>query len=144
MTNEAYLTVSYFCAAAAGVAAAIATGLLLRGPLRQAVVHVVVPVAQAVRWMLPAWLVLAILFAFTTISYIDCEHENYAAVVTDRDHLKDATRTQAAAMLRWLCSALLVYSLGLVVVLALCMRKAPPQPAAGKSEDPPRPIRPRR
>ena len=145
MTNETYLTVSYFCAAATGVAAAIATGLLLRGPLRRAVAHVVAPVARAVRRMLPAWLVLAALFAFTTVSYIDCEHKDYAAVIANRDHLEHVTRTQAATMLYWLCYALLAYSLGLVVVLALCTRKAPPPPAADESEEAARqPIRPPR
>jgi len=120
VTNEDYLIVSYFCAAGGGVACAAATALLLRGPLRRAVAAVLGPVARAFRRVLPAWLVLLVLFAFTSVSYLDCDHSNYQEVVKDRAHMQQVTRTQASEMLNFLAAGLLAYAAALALMLVIC------------------------
>lgn len=120
MTNENYLIVSYFCAAAGGMAGAAATALLLRGPLRRAVAAVLAPVGRVFRRMLPAWLVLMVLFAFTSVSYLDCKHETYQHVVKDRAHMEQVTRTQASKMLNYLAVGLLAYAAALAIMLTIC------------------------
>ncbi len=120
MTNEQYLIVSYFSAAGGGLVCAAATALMLRGRLRRAIGAVTGPVAKVFRRALPAWLVLLVLFAFTSVSYLDCDHSTYQDVVNDRPHMEKVTRRQASQMLRLLAVGLLSYALALAVTLAIC------------------------
>ena len=120
MTNENYLIVSYFCAAGGGVVGAVLTALVLRGSLRRAVAGVLGPVGRVFRRMLPAWLVLMVLFAFTSVSYLDCHHKTYHNVVKDRAHMEQVTRTQASQMLNYLAVGLLAYSAALAIMLIIC------------------------
>ena len=134
MTNENYLIVSYFCAAGGGVVGAVLTALVLRGSLRRAVAGVLGPVGRVFRRMLPAWLVLMVLFAFTSVSYLDCHHKTYQDVVNDRAHLEQVTRTQASQMLNYLAVGLLAYTAALAIMLIICPsgRHVQPQcPAKG-------------
>ena len=134
MTNEEYLIVSYFCAAGGGVVGAVLTALVLRGSLRRAVAGVLGPVGRVFRRMLPAWLVLMVLFAFTSISYTGCDHETYQDVVKDRGHMEQVTRTQASEMMNYLAVALLAYTGALAIMLIICPsgRHVQPQcPAKG-------------
>ena len=134
MTNENYLIVSYFCAAAGGLAGAAATALLLRSAVRRAVAAVLAPVGKVFRRVLPAWLVLLVLFAFTSVSYLDCDHSTYQEVVKDRAHMEQVTRTQASKMLNYLTAGLLVYAAALAVMLTIC--------PSGRDVQPERPAKP--
>lgn len=134
MTNEEYLVVSYFCAAGGGVAGAVLTALVLRGSLRRAVAGVLGPVGRLFRRVLPAWLVLLVLFAFISVSYMDCGHKTYQDVVTDRGHLEQVTRTQVSDMLNYLAVGLLAYTAALAIMLIICpsgRHVQPEHPAKG-------------
>ena len=99
---------------------AVLTALVLRGSLRRAVAGVLGPVGRVFRRMLPAWLVLMVLFAFTSVSYMDCDHDSYQDVVTDRGHMEQVTRTQASEMLNYLAVGLLAYTAALAIMLTIC------------------------
>ena len=129
MTNEQYLVVSYFSAVVGGVVLAVVTAMIVRGPLRRAVGGAFRPLGRLVRRVLPAWLVLMVLLAFTMVSYFDCSHHSYRQIVEDRPHLISVTRTQSRYMLICLGLALLVYVLVLAVVLAVRPRVDEGKPA---------------
>ena len=120
MTNEQYLIVSYFSAAGGGVAAAVLTALLLRSRLREAVSSLVKPIGRVMRRVLPTWLILLVLFAFMSVSYIDCSHHTYQEVVEDRPHMVRITHKQLEDMATWLAVGLSVFALALSVMLVVC------------------------
>ena len=117
MTNEHYLVVSYFAAAGAGVVAAVAVALVLRKPLRKALAACVAPLAPIVRRSLPAWLVLAVLLGFLSVTYFDCGHDSYEKIVADREHLVSKTCEQGSAMSLYVAVGLVLFSL----VVGLCV-----------------------
>ena len=119
MTNEQYLIVSYFIVAAGSVAAGAVTALFLRGPLRKAVAWIAAPVGRFLGRGFVAWTLLAVMLGFLSVSYFDCGHSTYQEVVRDRDHMVEVTHYQVAFMLMYLLIALMAYSLGLAVMLAL-------------------------
>ncbi|MDY6913235.1 MAG: hypothetical protein SVT52_02090 [Planctomycetota bacterium] len=119
MTNEQYIVVSYFTAVGGGIVLAIVTAMIMRGPLRRAVGGVLSPLGRLMRRVLPAWLVLFVLLAFTMVSYFDCSHHSYQDIVKDRPHMINVTRTQSQYMLICLGLALLTYVLVLAVVLII-------------------------
>ncbi len=120
MTNEQYLIVSYFSAAGGGIAVAVLTALLLRSRLRGAVRSLVKPMGRIMRRLLPTWLILMVLFAFMSVSYLDCEHHDYQQVVEDRPHMVDVTHNQLKDMTTWLAVGLSVFALVLSVILIAC------------------------
>ena len=125
MTNEQYLHVSYFSAAAAGLALAVITAAVLAGPHRQATAGAAIRKLGAIlRRALPTWLVLAVLLGFASVSYIDCSHENYAKVVADREHLIRKTQEQASSMMLYLAVTIGAYGFVLVPLLWARMRRA--------------------
>ena len=117
MTNEHYLMVSYFAAAVAGVAATVAVAIVLRKPLREALAACATPLARIVRRALPAWLVLAVLFGFLSVTYFDCGHNSYEKIVADRGHLVSKTCEQGSAMSLYVAGGLVLFSL----VVGLCV-----------------------
>lgn len=123
MTNERYLIVSYFCAAAGGILAAMLTAFALRSPLGKAVAAVLSPVGKVLRRALPAWLILAVLFGFMSVSYINCGHSNYEAVVKDTEYLKQVTYDQIGRMMHYLCAAMLSYAMFLSILMLLPRRE---------------------
>jgi hypothetical protein len=116
VTNEHYLYVSYFAAAAAGVAGALVVALVLRRPHREATAGGG-SLGTLLRRALPAWLILGVLLAFTSVTYFDCAHGKYAEIVADRDHLVAKTQEQTAAMARVMAVGLLAYGFALVPFL---------------------------
>lgn len=120
MTNEKYLVVSYFVAFDAGLVAAIIVALLMRRPLRQAVAGLAGRIGHVARRIFPIWLVLLVLFAFMSVSYMDCSHHSYEDVVADRDHLVERTYMQTERMMIWLAVGLLGFSLALAVMMLVC------------------------
>ena len=121
MTNEQYLYVSYFAAAAGGACLAVVSAVVMARPHRLATAGVVVQKLGALlRRVFPVWLVLAVLLGFLSVSYIDCAHSDYAQVVEDRQHLVHTTQDQASAMMQYLAVALLTY--GFVLMLLLWAR----------------------
>ncbi len=118
MTNEQYLYISYFAAAAGGVVLAILTAIILARPNRQATEGQILPkLGKFLRRVFPSWLILTVLLGFISVSYIDCAHENYAKVVADRDHLVDKTQEQVFLMSICLAVALMAYALVLMLFL---------------------------
>ncbi|MHC4665788.1 MAG: hypothetical protein ACYS9T_07510 [Planctomycetota bacterium] len=67
------------------------------------------------RRVFPWWLVLAVLLAFMTVSYM--EFRTYEQVVADRDYLIDKTQEQLYRMSVWLAVALTIYA---VVLMLFC------------------------
>ncbi len=136
MTNETYLVVSYFAAAGGGAVLAGGTALVLRGPLREAVANLLAPVAALLRRALPAWLVLVALFAFLSVSYIDCEHPTYESVVADRAHLVAKSHEQVRSVLGLTAVGVLAYSLALTVALILAHPRPPaPSPRSPRPDE---------
>jgi len=142
--NEQYLQVSYFVAAGAGIVAAVVTALVLRRANREATEA---PSAAAwagrlLRRGLPAWLILAVLAAFMSVSYFPARGCNepsktYSQIVADRDHLVQVTKTQASEMANQLAVALVDY--GVVLGIFLWARA---RSIAGKPRFSPTPRRP--
>jgi hypothetical protein len=116
VTNEHYLYVSYFAAAAAGVAGALIVTLVLRRPHREATAGDGA-LGTLLRRAFPAWLVLGVLLAFTSVSYFDCAHGKYAQIVADRDYLVAKSQEQTVAMARGMAVGLLAYGFVLVPFL---------------------------
>lgn len=116
MTNEHYLYVSYFAAAAAGAAGALVVALILRRPHREATAGGGAMGTLLCR-ALPAWLILGVLLAFTSVSYFDCAHGDYAKIVAGRDYLVAKTQEQTVVMARVMAVGLLVYGFALVPFL---------------------------
>lgn len=67
------------------------------------------------RRVFPSWLVLAVLLAFMTVSYMECR--TYEQVVADRDYLIDKTQEQLYRMSVWLAVALTIYAVVLMLFL---------------------------
>jgi len=117
MTNEQYLIISYFAVAGAGVALAILTTLVLRGPLGRALQGAVAPLAQILRRALPAWLILAALLGFLSVSYFDCAHKTYEDVVKDESYLVGKNFEQGAQVCRYAAVGLAAYAVALGLAL---------------------------
>lgn len=118
MTNEMYLYVSYFAAIILGLVLATLTLVILRGPHRQATTEAKVKkLASLIRRIFPPWLILTVLLAFISVSYIDCDHTNYTQVVADRGHLINKTQEQVSTMSIWLAIALFTYCFVLLLFL---------------------------
>lgn len=121
MTNEQLLHISYFASAAVGVGLAVITALILARPHRLATAGTVLrKLGSILRRVLPSWLVLAALLGFMSVSYFDCGHSDYAAIVADRPHLIDKTQEHLSRMSLYLAVALTAY--GFVLVLFLWAR----------------------
>jgi len=117
MTNEQYLVVSYFAAAAAGVLLGVLTTLCLSRPLTKALEGVARPLAVVFRRFLPPWLILAVLLGFFSVTYYDCKHNTYQDIVSDRHHLVQKNFEQGSRMTQYMAAALAAY--GLVLGLSL-------------------------
>ena len=121
VTNEQYLYVSYFVAAAAGITAAAVMILWLGRAHREATAGAATNVLGIVlRRAFPAWLILAVLLGFMSVTYFDCSHGSYATIVEDRQHLIHKTQEQVTAMCRYLAVAVVAY--GFVMMLFLWAR----------------------
>jgi hypothetical protein len=118
VTNETYLYVSYFAAVSLGLVLTFVILAILRGPHREATaIGTAKKVGSFMRRVFPLWLIVAVLLAFISVSYIDCSHKDYQQVVADRGHLVSKTQEQVWTMLAWLAVALFTYCLMLVLFL---------------------------
>ena len=123
MTNEQYLHISYFVAAAGGAGLAVLMAIILACPNRQATKAKTLPeLGRFLRRAFPSWLILMVLLGFISVSYIDCEHTNYSKVVADRNHLVDITQQQVSRMSIDLGIALMSYLVVLMLFLWACAR----------------------
>lgn len=121
MTNESYLNVSYFAAVILGLFLAVMTWFILYRPHKEATTAAKIEkLGSLVRRVFPSWLILAVLLAFISVSYFDCDHTNYEQIVADRDHLVDKTQEQVYTML--VCLAVALFSYCFVLVLFLWAR----------------------
>jgi hypothetical protein len=118
MTNEVYLYVSYFGAAAGGAGLALATTAVLAKPNRLATVGKARDtLGRILRRAFPAWLILAVAMGFASVTYFDCQHTNYTSITGDYDHLVRKTLEQASAMSYYLAAAIVAYGFVLVAFL---------------------------
>jgi len=117
MSNEQYLTVSYFAVAGAGVLAAVGIALVLQKPLRGAMEACATPLGRILRRAMPAWLILAVLLGFLSVTYFDCSHDSYEKIVADRGHLVSKTREHGSAMSLYVAGGLALFSL----LVGLCV-----------------------
>jgi len=119
VTNEQYLIVSYFTVAGGGIVAAMITAALLRAGLRRAVAAISRTVCSYLGRLLPAWLVLAALLAFVSVSYIDCAHTTYQSVVESEQHLVATTHKQVGRIFTYLAIGVFTYALALAVLMVV-------------------------
>ena len=118
MTNEQYLYVSYFAAAAVGLSLAAITAAILARPHRLATAGTAISkLATILRRVFPAWLVLAVLLGFVSVSYFDCGHSSYNSIITDRPHLISKTQEHASHMAMYLAIAVVAYGFVLITFL---------------------------
>jgi hypothetical protein len=117
MTNETYLIVSYFAVAGGGVALAILTALVLMGPVKRAFQGAVAPLAQILRRVLPAWLILAALLGFLSVSYFDCTHSTYEQIVKNQPYLVEKNFEQGSQVCRYAAVGLAAYAVALGLAL---------------------------
>jgi hypothetical protein len=122
VTNEQYLFVSYFGAAAAGILLAVATATLALGRSHREATGGPAPggLGRILRRVFPTWLILAVLLGFLSVTYFDCGHGTYKSIVEDRPHLYHKTQEQVAGMARYLAAALTAY--GFVMAAFLIAR----------------------
>jgi hypothetical protein len=121
VTNEHYLYVSYFVAVGAGITVAAVMTLWLGRAHREATAGAAANgLGTVLRRAFPAWLILAVLLGFMSVTYFDCSHGSYATIVADREHLIHKTQEQVTAMCRYLAVALVAY--GFVIMLFLWAR----------------------
>ena len=121
VTNEQYLYVSYFVSAGAGITAAAVMILWLGRTHREAIGGAAAKrLGMVLRRAFPAWLILAVLLGFMSVTYFDCSHGSYATIVEDRQHLIHKTQEQVGAMCWYLAVALVAY--GFVMMLFLWAR----------------------
>ncbi len=125
MTNEQYLYVSYFAAVTIGLCLAIVTAVILARPhYRATAATAAKKLGTVMMRVFPAWLVLAVLLGFVSVSYFDCGHSNYAEIVNDRPHLIHKTQEQASAMALYLAIALMAYCFVLLLFLWARVRQS--------------------
>jgi tellurite resistance protein TehA-like permease len=118
MTNESYLNVSYFAAVILGLILAVMTWFILYRPHKEATTAAKIEkLGSLLRRVFPSWLILAVLLAFISVSYFDCDHTDYEQIVADRDHLVGKTQEQVYTMLISLAVALFSYCFVLVLFL---------------------------
>jgi len=125
VTNEEYLQASYFAAIAIGILVAVASAAwLARGHWEATDCPGAAGLGKVVRRAFPAWLILAVLMGFTSVTYFDCGHGTYDKIVADRAYLVTKTQEQAAAMARYLAAAIMGYGLAMVLFLWARARQA--------------------
>lgn len=135
MTNEQYLEVSYFVAAAAGVIVAAGTAMFLARPNYLATAGAALhKLGVILRRLLPTWLLLAVLLGFMSVSYMDCSHHTYGEVVADRPHMIATSKEHAHRMLLFAAVALTVYGF---VLGAFLLARARSIRLSGKGGRPP-------
>ena len=118
MTPETYLYVSYFSAIILGIFLATITLAVLRKPHRELVATAAIKkLGSLMKRVFSFWVFVTVLLAFISVSYIDCNHENYAKVVADRSHLIEKTREHVSRMSICLAVGILAYCFILVSCL---------------------------
>jgi len=116
VTDEQYLYILYFGCGAVGFGAAIFIAAFLARPNRQATQGPPLEhLGKFLRRALPTWLVMMVLLAFISVSYIECR--SYAEVVADRPYLIDKAQEQAFRMAIFLAIALTTYAVILLLFL---------------------------
>ena len=124
MTNEHYLYGSYFIAVASGTGLAAITAALLRNAHCRALASSATEgIGRILRRVFPAWLILAVLLGFVSVTYVDCGHTNYAQVIADGRHLVAKSQQQASRMLHCLAGTLMAYAIMLTALLCVVHRR---------------------
>lgn len=130
MSNERFLIVAYFSAAAVAVLLSLFTWLLLRGPLAE--------LARASRRtrlgsflgrVFPLTLFLLAMIGFLSVSFFDgCSgHETYAKIVADRPWVESRAHEELRATLHALVVALFLWAF-LLVGFLVTLTRHPRQP----------------
>lgn len=121
MTNEQFLYLSYFAAAAGGIGLAVLTAIALARPNRQATEDKFLPqLGRFLRRVFPFWLILMVLLAFISVNYMECR--SYTEVIADRDYIIDKTQQQVYRMSICLAIALMAYAVVLLLYLLACAK----------------------
>lgn len=133
MTNDRYLIVSYFAAAALAVAFAGATWLYLRRSFGE----ITQPLAtgnlsRMLKAMFPAGIFLPAFLGFISVSYRGCG-ESYEEIVKERSYLIQKNHEQISSILLWIAAALLFWDL--VILFAHRFARMSSQASAGESPD---------
>lgn len=132
MTNDRYLTVSYFAVAALAIVLAGASWLYLRrsfGGISQALSTG--NLSRILKTIFPAGLFLPAFLGFVSVSYRGCG-KSYEEIVKERSYLVQINQKQISSILLWIAAALLFWDV--VILLALRFARTS-SPASGESPD---------
>lgn len=121
MSNEQYLITSYFIVGAACLGLCILVYVLVRQSFDK--VTQTVPggrLGEILRRLLWCGIVLPAMGAFFSVTFRGCGKENYQSIISDRSYLIAKNQAQVEACLSWICIALLVWAI--IVMLAFVCR----------------------
>ncbi len=123
MTNEHYLTVSYFVIALMSLGFGVAAYRVLRKPF-SGITEAVGRESHLSTWKrtLAVSMTMAAAFGFLSVSYQGCVI-SYAEIVNNRSYLVRVNRDQLQAASEWIVYAILAWCLVVVIWLVVVRRK---------------------
>jgi len=125
MTNEHYLTVSYFAIALVSLGFGVAAYRVLRSPF-SAITEAVGRRSSLSTWKrtLALSMTMAAALGFLSVTYRGCGN-SYADVVKDRSYLVRVNRDQLQAASKWIVYTVFAWCLVVVICLVVERRKEP-------------------
>jgi hypothetical protein len=117
MSNDRYLTISYFVVAALSIAFAGTTWLYLRRSF-MGITQTLSRggLSRILKAMFPAGLFVPALLGFVSVSYRGCG-KSYEDIVKERSYLIQKNQEQISSILLWIAAAVLFWNL--IILLAL-------------------------
>lgn len=121
MSNEHYLTVSYFLVGLVSLSLGIAVYRVLRAPFA-AIAEVVIGKlrSQVLTRALGVFMTLAAVLGFLSVSYTERGCMNYEQVVKNRDYLVQTNQRQLQRTGDWIVSAVFLWC----IVVLICLLAA--------------------
>ncbi|MFC1746856.1 hypothetical protein ACFLZR_00800 [Candidatus Neomarinimicrobiota bacterium] len=122
MSNETYLTASYFVTGLAATGLAAGVWLYLRRPFGETMETIPArPFGGILRRLLVPGLVLPALAGFLSVSFRGCGM-SYAGIIAERAYLVEKNQEQLGATMGYLAVAVVAW--GLIVLAGLAMKES--------------------
>jgi hypothetical protein len=124
VSNEQYLIGSYFIAAATCIGIGLLVFVLVRHSFGE--ITRIVPggrLGKILRNLLWCGIVIPAAGAFFSVSFRGCGKGDYQAIISDRPYLIAKNQAQIGACLSWVCIALLVLAI-IIMLVFVCNGRA--------------------